>query len=248
MGEWWDEYFDESFIALYRSFLTPARTRREVRGVLELLQLAPGTRVLDLACGWGRHSVELARRGYGVTGVDWSPTLLDHARRRARRAGVEVEWVRADMRELPWTGRFDAVLSLFSSLGYFLSDDEDLRVLRAVQRAVRSGGVFLLETMHRDHVVTHYAERDWWETPPGWTVWVEREWDAITGVSHETLRWRQGEREGEKKHAIRVRTATEWLTLLAEAGLEPVECYGDWEQTPFTHTSENLILMARPGA
>ncbi len=243
-ADWWADYFDETFVELYRSFLTPERTRREVRGLLKLLELRPGAAVLDLACGWGRHSVELARRGYTVTGLDWSPTLLAHARRRARRARVEIEWVQGDMRELPWTERFDVVLSLFSSLGYFLSDEEDLRVLRSGRQALRPGGHLVLETMHRDHVVTHYAERDWWEAPRELTVWAEREWDALTGVSHETVRWRQGEREGEKHHAIRVRTATEWLALLAEAGFEPVDCYGDWDQTPFTHSSENLILLA----
>lgn len=245
-ADWWDGYFDETFVELYRAFLTPERTRREVRGILRLLEIPPGAAVLDLACGWGRHAVELARRGYAVTGLDWSTTLLKHARRRAHRAGVQVEWVQGDMRELPWTGRFDAVLSLFSSLGYFLSDAEDLRVLQAARRALRPGGHLVLETMHRDHVVPHYAERDWWEAPREMTVWAEREWDALAGVSHETIRWRQGEREGEKNHAIRVRTATEWLTLLDEAGFEAVECYGDWAGMPFTHTSENLIVLARP--
>ncbi|MBA2572340.1 MAG: class I SAM-dependent methyltransferase, partial [Gemmatimonadetes bacterium] len=175
-ADWWADYFDETFVELYRSFLTPERTRREVRGLLKLLELRPGAAVLDLACGWGRHSVELARRGYTVTGLDWSPTLLAHARRRARRARVEIEWVQGDMRELPWTERFDVVLSLFSSLGYFLSDEEDLRVLRSGRRALRPGGHLVLETMHRDHVVTHYAERDWWEAPRELTVWAEREW------------------------------------------------------------------------
>ncbi|CAN5824667.1 class I SAM-dependent methyltransferase [soil metagenome] len=245
-ADWWDGYFDETFVELYRAFLTPERTRREVRGLLKLLEISAGGSVLDLACGWGRHSVELARRGYAVTGLDWSATLLEHARRRSRRAGVDVEWVQADMRELPWTGRFDVVLSLFSSLGYFLSDAEDLRVLRAARQSLRPGGHFVLETMHRDHVVVHYTERDWWEAPGDMTAWVEREWDALAGVSHETLRWRREELGGEKQHAIRIRTATEWLALIAEAGLEPVDCYGDWDETPFTHTSENLVILAKP--
>ena len=243
--DWWDGYFDDAFVALDRQFLPPARTRREVRGVQELLGSAPGARVLDLACGWGRHAVELARRGYRVTGLDWSPVLLERARRSARRAGVEVDWVQGDVRELPWTGEFDAALSLFSSLGYFLSDAEDLRALRAARAALKPGGVFLLETMHRDQVVREYAERDWWRTGDGWTVWTEREWDGITGVTHETLRWRAGDREGAKSHAMRVRTATEWLASLAEAGFTAMECFGDWDGSPFLHTSENLIVVAR---
>ena len=242
---WWQEYFDTRFVGIYRDFLTPERTAREVEGITSIIPLAEKARILDLACGWGRHSIELARAGFRVTGADLSETLLARARKRAQATGVEVEWVRADMREIPWTGEFDAVLSLFSSLGYFLSDQEDLRVLRAAHRALRPGGWLLLETMHRDHLVGDYAERDWWETEDGTFVWVERELDAVEGVSREWLRWRKGEQAGEKFHALRVRNATEWDALLRTAGFEPVEWYGDWELAPFLHTSEDLIVLAR---
>lgn len=244
-GEWWEEYFDRTFVRIYRDFLTPERTAREVEGIVEILGLPQGARVLDLACGWGRHSIELARAGFRVTGVDLSETLLARARRRAEAAGVSVEWVRADMREVPREGEFDAVLSLYSSLGYFLSDEEDLRVLRGAHRALRPGGWLLLETMHRDHVVGGYADRDWWEADDGTLVWVEREFDAVEGVSREWLRWRKGEEGGEKFHALRVRTATEWDALLRRAGLRPVEWYGGWEMEPFVHTSEVLVAAAR---
>lgn len=246
--DWWSGYFDREFVRIYRDFLTPERTAREVEGITGILALPDGARILDLACGWGRHSIELARAGYRVTGLDLSPTLLARARKRAAAAGVEVEWVRADMREVGRAEEFDAVLSLYSSLGYFLDDEEDLRVLRGARDALRPGGLFLLETMHRDHVVGDYADRDWWETADGATVWVEREFDAVEGISREWLRWRRGEETGEKFHALRIRNATEWAALLRRAGLEPVEWYGDWELAPFLHTSEALIAVARrPG-
>jgi cyclopropane fatty-acyl-phospholipid synthase-like methyltransferase len=210
-----------------------------------MTMLEPGAAVLDVACGWGRHSIALARHGFAVTGLDWSDTLLARARKRAKAAGVEVELVRGDMREIPWTGRFDAVLSLYSSLGYFLSDEEDLRVLRGARDALRPGGTFVLETMHRDHIVGGFAERDWWETDGGATVWVEREFDAVEGVSREWTRWSKGERKGEKYHELRIRTATEWDGLLRRAGLVPVDWWGDWELAPFIHSSENLIVVCQ---
>ena len=242
---WWGGYFDEVFVEIYRDFLTPERTEREIEGLREMVSLPPDARVLDVACGWGRHSIALARAGFAVTGLDLSETLLKRARRRAEAAGVGVEWVRGDMRELPWTDRFDAVLSLYSSLGYFLSDEEDLRVLRAARNALRPGGFFVLETMHRDHAVGGYAERDWWETEGGATVWVEREFDAVEGISREWTRWSKAGKTGEKYHELRIRSATEWDRLLREAGLVPVDWWGDWELAPFVHTSPDLIVIAR---
>jgi len=244
---WYEGYFDETFISLYRDFLTPARTEREVAGLREMVALPPGGEVLDVACGWGRHSVSLARAGFRVTGLDLSETLLARGRKRASAAGVEVDFVRGDMREIPWRGRFDAVLSLYSSLGYFLSDDEDLRVLRGAREALRPDGAFVLETMHRDHIVGDYAARDWWESDDGTTVWVEREFDAVEGVSREWLRWSKGDRRGEKYHELRIRSATEWDRLLRAAGLVPVDWYGDWELAPFIHSSEDLIVVCRRG-
>lgn len=242
---WWEEYFDETFVDIYRDFLTPARTEREVEGLREMVPLEPGARVLDLACGWGRHSVALARAGFRVTGVDLSRTLLARAKKRAKAAGMEVNLVRGDMREISYAEEFDAVLSMYSSLGYWLSDEEDLRVLRAARSALKPGGFFVLETMHRDHAVGGYAHRDWWETEGGGTVWVEREFDAVDGVSREWTRWTKGEESGEKYHELRIRTATEWDRLLRSADLIPVDWYGDWELAPFIHTSEDLIIVCR---
>lgn len=230
---WWETYFDEAFLRIYEDFLTPERTRGEVAGILALLQLAPGVRVLDLACGRGRHSVALAEAGMDVTKVDLSETLLERAQRDAAEAGVEVEWVRAEMREIGWNGEFHGVLSLFSSLGLFGTDEEDLRVLRAAHRALRPGGMLLLEVMHRDQVVAEYAERDRWETEDGTVVRVQREWDAVAGISHERLRWRRGRERGEKPHRIRVRSDTEWEAMLRAGGFAPLTWSGSWEGERF---------------
>lgn len=244
---WWDEYFDRAFVELYRPLLPTAETEDEVAGVVEALGLRRGSRVLDLACGWGRHAVPLAGLGYRVAALDRSAALLAEGARAAKEANVRVAWVRADMREIPFVRAFDAVVSLFSSLGYFLSDEEDLRVLRGIRSALKPKGTLLLETMHRDQVAREYVERDWWEGPDGERVWVEREFDAVAGVSREWLRWRRGAAEGEKFHQIRIRSASEWEVLLRAAGLEPVAFYGDWDLSDFCHRSDRLIVLSVPG-
>jgi cyclopropane fatty-acyl-phospholipid synthase-like methyltransferase len=246
MTDWWAEYFDETFLRIYRALLGPERTAAEVAAIVELLDLEEGSDVLDVACGWGRHAVELADRGYAVTGVDFSPLLLGEAARVASETGVELTLHQADMREMEFDARFDGAVSLFSSLGYFGSDAEDARVLAGVRRALRPGGRFVLDTMHRDLIARDFVERDWWPTPEGDHVWVEREFDPIDGVSLEVLRWREaGGREGEKTHSIRIRTATEWKALLTAAGLHAEEWFGSWDLEPLSHASPRLIVLCR---
>jgi SAM-dependent methyltransferase len=248
--DWWESYFDETFVRLYAPLLGEERTLEEAAASLEILRLPPGAHLLDLACGWGRHAVQFALAGLEVTGLDRSATLLGRAREAAAREGAAVRWVEGDMRDPPLAPGFDAVVSLFSSLGYFAEPEDDLRVLRAARGLLKPCGGFLLETMHRDSVVREFAERDWWEGADGEIVWVEREFDAVEGVSHERLRWRAAagttEAEGERRHRIRIRTATEWDSLLRRAGLRPLEWFGDWDLSSFDHTSERLIVLAAP--
>jgi len=248
MVEWWKEYFDEKFLAIYRPLLGAERTERELLGIEELLELGVGAEVLDVACGWGRHAVGLAERGYAVTGVDISPLLLREAAAAAAAAGVSACWVEGDMRKLDLHGAFDGAISIFSSLGYFGSDDDDLEVLRGIRVALRPGGRFVLDTMHRDLVARDFVERDWWSTPDGLHVWVEREFEPVGGISTEILRWRDARGgEGEKRHTIRIRSATEWGRLLPAAGLEPLEWFGDWSLEPLELTSPRLIVLCRAG-
>jgi cyclopropane fatty-acyl-phospholipid synthase-like methyltransferase len=246
MSDWWTSYFDEDFHALYSPLLPAEDTRQEAETVVELLGLEKGACVLDLGCGWGRHAVELARLGCSVVALDQSAVLLERGRALAREAGVEVEWVQGDMREIGREGEFDAVLSLFSSLGYSGGDEDDVRVLRAARSALREGGSFLMETMHRDQVARGYLESDWWEGADGAPVWVEREFDAVAGVSREWLRWLAGGMVREKYHEIRIRTATEWARLLDAAALEPLSWYGGWDLSPFSIRSDQLIVLAEP--
>ena len=142
---WYEQIFDEigeEFEIIFAGQMP--RTGAQVEFAIQALRLAPGARVLDIACGVGRHSIELARRGYQVTGLDLSPRLLQIAAQRAERAGVQINWVQADMRAIPFTQEFDAAFNIFSSWGYLESEQEDEKVLAAVASALKPGGAFLL--------------------------------------------------------------------------------------------------------
>ncbi|HEY0303818.1 MAG TPA: methyltransferase domain-containing protein [Longimicrobiales bacterium] len=237
-GNWWRDYFGADFFDLHVDLFPEALSRREVAGMLELMQIPLGARILDVPCGWGRHAALFAEQGYDVIGADLSFDLL-------RRAGAGPRYVAADVRRQPFAdSSFDVVINVFTSLGLFLDDAEDLAALREAHRLLKDGGRFLLESMHRDDVVADYAERDRWTLPDGTEVRVRRRFDAVAGVSHERLQWRKGDQGGRKQHALRLRTATEIDTLLRAAGFTDIEYFGDWDGRPFSHRDASLIAVA----
>jgi len=119
----------------------------EVEQVVSLLGIEPGAHVLDLCCGVGRHSLELARRGFQVTGVDRTRPYLDRAARQAEAEGLKVEFVQSDMRDFCRPDAFDAVVNLFTSFGYFEDPEDDCQVALNMYRSLKSGGVFLIDMM-----------------------------------------------------------------------------------------------------
>ena len=139
---WWQSFFDEHYLQLWRGWLTPERTAREADGLSALLALSPGTRVLDAPCGYGRMSRALAERGAVVTGVDQSAPMIAQA--EADRGALDpsrLRYVEHDLRAplAPFHAHgagFDVALNIFSSIGYG-SEDDDLAVFRTLGAALR---------------------------------------------------------------------------------------------------------------
>ena len=139
-----DEVFDTDYLFFYEPLLADV-TEADVATIWRLLKLEPDMAVLDLACGHGRIANRLAERGARVTGLDATALFLDRARRDAASRGVNVDYVKGDMRLLPWTNeRFDRVVSWFTSFGYF-DDTDNRRVLQEAHRVLRPDGRLLIE-------------------------------------------------------------------------------------------------------
>lgn len=238
---WWRHYFDDAYFDLHDPLFQASRSRMEVGAMREMLQLPVGARVLDSPCGWGRHTTLFAEALCDAFGADLSFELLQHA---PRESGAL--YTAADVRNLPYKdASFDAVLNVYTSLGLFLDDAEDVKALAEARRVLKEGGRFLLESMHRDDVISDYAERDGWELPDGTEVRVRRSFDPVTGISHERMRWRRGNAKGEKRHSLKLRTATEIDQLLRTAGFTEIEYFGEWNGAPLRHDSEHVIAVAR---
>ncbi len=243
--EWPVAFFDDDYLRIYRAMLSPEATAREVSFIESALQPPPGGEVLDLACGYGRHAIGLARRGYRVTGVDFNPRYLETAEGDARAAGAAVRWVAADMRSLPFRRSFDAAYSFFTSFGYF-GDTENERVLAGVARGLRPGGRFLLDVPNRDWILTHPLERLWNQLEDGSLLMEETSLDLRRSL----VRSRQihitpaSGAQITKEFTLRAYTCAELESLCARQGLEVREAWGGADRSDYTTESRRLVLVA----
>ena len=238
------DFFDDAYRRLLAPFHPEEDARRETAALREILALAQEDRILDLGCGWGRHLDPLAGAGHDIVGADLSVDLL---RQVPGHAGGRPPLVAADMRALPFPdGVFDVVLNLATSLGLFLDDAPARAALSEARRILRPDGRLLLEGMHRDDVLADFAPRVRWFLEDGTEVRARRRFDHARGISREVLRWRGPGGEGEKRHALRIRSGSEVIALLHESGLRLRHAFGDWDGSPFDGTSPRLILLASP--
>jgi len=242
---WFERFFGEDYFELYRDAFPETRTASEVEGIASLLGLGRGARVLDLACGHGRHSIGLAKRGLDVTGYDLSEVFLERARADAEAQGVSVRWVRGDMRELRFDGAFDAVINVFTAFGYFEDPEDDLRTLRGVRAALAPDGRFLLETLHRDGLPARFQAQTAEKTSNGAIVLHDRVWDLARDVmdDHVTLVRPDGT-SAEYTTAVRMHSLHQLLELAREAGLEPRAWYGGLDGSDLQLSSHRLVLVS----
>jgi ubiquinone/menaquinone biosynthesis C-methylase UbiE len=242
--ETWDAFFSDFYLRAYADEERRDEARAQALAAARLAATPEGGDLLDVPCGFGRHSVPLARAGYRAVGVDRSDSLLAEARRRA---GGE-RWpklVRADYRELPFADEsFDAAVNLFTSLGY-LGDEQDTRVLGEIRRVLRPGARLVIETMHRDRLVREFREQDWRLLGEGRLLLEQRTFDAGAGVAQttQTLVDNAGGRES-RSFSVRVYSATELLAMLTRAGFDDSRCLGDLEGAPFAPDTR-LVIVAR---
>lgn len=242
---WYRQFFGEQYLEAVGRHVEEGRTIEEVDFIEKALGLEPKARILDLCCGHGRHSIELADRGYSVVGLDFDEPSLEMAREAAESRRVEVDFVRRDMRDIPFTEEFDASINLFTAFGYLESEEEDLKVLRAVAEALKPGGKFLLDVINREWLMRNYRPRGWVENPGGGRLLEEREFDPFT--SRNNVRWIYIKPDGSKweiHHSLRVYTLTELAKMMKEVSLSVEAVYGGFDREPYTLDSRRLIVLA----
>jgi SAM-dependent methyltransferase len=243
---WYKDFFDEDYLRIYTPFLPPEKTAREVAGIIALLNLPTGSRMLDLCCGHGRHAIPLAQHGYRVSGLDLSEVLLQRAEIDAEMANMEIHWIHSDMKHIPFKNEFDAIINVFTSFGYLESEEEDLQVLQQVYQALKPNGLFLLETVYQPRVIRSFTPHGITRYNDGLLVLEERHIDLLT--SRNEVRITMIDPEGQRteyRHSMRIYTLTELVQMLKSVGLPVQAYYGGLDGSALTMDSRLVVISQK---
>jgi SAM-dependent methyltransferase len=245
--EWFE---DEAFWTDLEPFLFPPERMNaggeEIAKILELAQPA-GRDALDLCCGPGRHALALAQRGFQVTAVDRFPRYLEQARLSAIDAGLEIEFVEADMREFVRPGSFDLALNLFTSFGYFATRDEELRVLRNIRESLRPGAPLVMEMASKEWCARVFQPTTSEKLADG-SILVERH-EILDGWSRIRNEWIliRGDRAKTFEFEHSLLSGAELRTMLEGVGFEEVRIFGGLDGRPHDVETQRLVAVARKG-
>ena len=244
MAEWFeDELFWQNLYGFLFSDERMSDGEEEIERALSLVDVSSGG-VLDLACGPGRHAVPLAQRGFAVTGVDVSPFLLDRARQRATTAHVEIEWVQSDMRRFERPDSFDLALLMFTSFGYFDSQDEDQQVLEKARLSLKPGAPLLLDLLGKENLARTFEPAQVHELADGGLLverhWIEDDWNR---VRNEWILIQHGMAMPHHFH-LNLYSGQELRDRLERAGFSRVELYGDLDGGDYGPEAPRLVAVA----
>lgn len=242
---WWKTFFDDSYGRLGLEIIEAERTHKEADFIIDALELQKHERVLDLACGMGRHALELARRGLtGVTGLDYTKEYLDKALSLKLREDLNVRFIQGDMRSIPFEAEFDAVYSYYTSFGFFENEADNEKVITSIAKALKPGGRFLAELMHRDFTVRHFSARSWMAYGDDYVL-KEHEIDLATSRVIGKWTFIADGKVTSSNMRLRMYSLHEMVAMLERTGLEFACAWGNTLKEPLTFDHQRMIVLAR---
>lgn len=244
-SQWENEWFETWFNSGLYSSLYKHRCREEADLMVDLIvrstEVMPGSSVLDICCGNGRHSAAFARRGYAVTGLDLSTALLREAAEQPEAAGIR--FVQGDIRDGLPEGPFDLAVNLFTSFGYFDTDEEHAEVFCHVRHSLREGGIFFFDFLNAVYARRTLVPLDT-SNVGGATITQERVADDLFVRKVITVETNDG-KKNEYHERVRLFDLNDIAGMMKSARLELTAVYGDYHGGAYTHHSPRLIAVAQ---
>jgi SAM-dependent methyltransferase len=258
--EWWSEeygFFGEYYLEgdnSHEGYLIAEqqtleqRTFCEVEGVITLLNLASRGNILDIPSGYGRHSIGLAKRGFNVVGSELNSTHLHVARAAAQKENVQVDFVQENMIDIKYQEKFDAVVNMFYSFGFFGTEEDNNRVLENFYNALKPGGKFLFHTdVNMPRILSgKYKENETRKLVSGKTLRISDVYNPKDKRIYGS--WIISNKEGKeikRDYSVRVYDKEEFIKLCETVGFKDFEVYGDWNKTPYSEESEDMIIIGK---
>ncbi|MGI5070967.1 class I SAM-dependent methyltransferase [Treponema pectinovorum] len=245
--QWFEE---ESFWNNYGPIMFDVQHWAEAPAVAEdvckIAGLKKGSSILDAGCGPGRISLELARLGMDVTGVDLIQSELDAAKESADDEELKIELIKADLRNFVSEKKFDCAINLYTSFGYCESIEEDVKILKNIFDSIKDGGWFIFESTSRETAILYFTEGEWFDRA-GKTVLtefkVEGAWEGLRSkwilIDKET-----GQRI-EHEFVQRLYSAVELKRIMSGIGFTSVEVYGDFDFSPYNEKARTMVIVAK---
>lgn len=229
-------------------------TKEEVDFIVDLLELSGTERVLDLACGFGRHSIELAKRGYSVVGVDITRDFIEEARRKAAYEGVDAKFICADLRDVAFDDAFDVALNIADgAIGYLESDEENLKIFDLIASSLKKGGKHFMNICNAEHAEMHFPKR-YWEIGDKELSLPEFHWEKETrrmlyggwGLKFGEIAERPSEEAMEAHSYTRLYSVYELEAIFAQRKMAIRKTLGGFDKNiPASHREMSLLVYSQ---
>ena len=222
------------------------RTKTEVDGLVKLTGIKNDARVLDCPCGYGRHSIELAKRGFNVVGSDINSAHLRKAIEDAKKNLLDVTFNKESMIDLGYDSEFDVVVNMFYSFGFFDTDEENEKTLKNFYNALKPGGKFLMHTdVNIPRILSgKYKEDEKRNLTTGKTLRVIDSYNPTTKRIEGSWIINNGINQEKKDYSVRVYTKDEFESLCKKIGFSSVITYSDWSGLAYSEDAEDMIVVA----
>ena len=223
------------------------RTLTEVDGIIKLLNIKTKSKILDCPCGYGRHSIELSKRDFIVTGADINSKHLSVAKSNTEKESIKTKFIKENMLDLNFQLEFDAVINMFYSFGFFKSDEDNFKVLQNFYNALKPNGQFL---MHTDVNIPFieagkYKHDEIRSLINGNALRIVDNYNPVTKrINGFWILKDDNGKEVKKKYSVRVYTKEEFTGLCIKVGFRFCNTYSNWNKKAYSKDSEDMIIIA----